>query len=185
MMQRMRRRAGMAWAAMALPVILGVGTATAQDQAKSGASADDKKFLSEIGEDSNFEIKTGQLALEKSKSADVKQYATMLIHDHTQLKQQIRSADTAAKVTPGSAGSMSVSDRTEYTKLSLLSGDTFDKAYIQGLLKGNEDIQKDEKAEAANSSISAVKSLAAHSAELDTKHSAKARQLAQAHGVQP
>ncbi len=52
------------------------------------ATDKDKQFLKDTAEDSNYEIKTGQLALQKSSSADVKQYATMIIHDHTQRPHQ-------------------------------------------------------------------------------------------------
>ena len=167
--------------AMLLPMVLGTGHVVAQ---VSGAPTDlDKHFLTEIAQDSNYEIKTGQLALKKSQSADVKAYATMLIHDHTQLKQQIKVADATAKVTPSGADSLSLSDRASYTKLELLSGDTFDQAYLKGLVKGNDEIQKDEKAEATESAMPAVKKLAAHSAALDMKHAEKAKELATAHKV--
>ena len=169
--------------AMMLPVALGASMAVAQTPGGS-ASDQDKKFLKELDQDSNFEIKTAQLALKKSNSADVKQYAKMLIHDHTQLKQKIKAADGVANITPESAGSLSLSDRATYSKLELLSGDTFDTSYIKGLVKGNEDIVKDEKSEAADSTVPTIKAVAVRGAELDTKHAEKAKQLAQAHGVQ-
>ena len=182
MRKRTGRGRGMTVAAMLLPMVLGVGKAIAQAGGR-GPTDQDKHFLTEIAQDSNYEIKTGQLALKKSQSADVKAYATMLIHDHTQLKQQIRVADTAASVTLSGADSLSIADRASYTKLELLSGDSFDQAYIKGLIKGNDEIQKDEKAVAADSAVPAVKKLAAHSAALDTKHAEKAKELAAAHKV--
>ena len=86
-------------------------------------------------------------------------------------------------MTPCSADSLALSDRASYTKLQLLSGDRFDQAYIKGLVKGNDAIQKDEKAEAADSPMPAVKKLAARSAALDAKHAEKAKELATAHKV--
>ena len=165
-------------------MLLALTVAGAKALAQSGPSDQDKHFLEEIAKDSNYEIKTSQLALEKSQSADVKQYATMVIHDHTQLKRQIQAANTAAQVKPVSAGSMTVADHATVTELDVLSGDSFDKAFIKHLVKGNDEIQRDEKSEAADSSLAPVKSLAEHSTALDTKHAAKARQLAQAHNVQ-
>ena len=104
----------------------------------------------------------------------------MLIHDHTELKQKTKTADGVANMTPVSAGSLSLGDRATYSKLELLSGDSFDTAYIKGLIKGNDSIVRDEKSEAAESAVPAVKALAARGAELDTKHAEKAKQLAQA-----
>ncbi len=169
------------FACMAMALALSTGAAHAQ---AAQASSQDKDFLKDTAEDSNYEIKTAQLALKKSPSADVKTYARMLIQDHTQLNHQVTVADKAAGVEPVSAGSMSVSDRAEYTKLELLSGKTFDESYIKTLAKGNEEAVNKTKAEASGSGIPAVKQLAAKRAALDTKHTDKAKQLAQAHGVQ-
>ncbi len=166
---------------MALTLAFTLGAASAHAQA---ASDQDKHFLDDTAQDSNYEIKTGQLALGKSQSADVKAYATMVIHDHTALKQQIKLADAAAQVKPTDESSMSLSDDASYAKLKLLSGDSFDKAYIQGLIKGNEQSLKDGKAEVAATTVPAIKTLAQRRVTLDTKHTQKAGQLAIAHHVQ-
>ena len=164
----------------AATMTVALGTAMMQAQQ---ASSQDKDFLKDTAQDTNYEIKTGQLALKKSGSADVKAYAQMLISDHTALKPQITAADNAAKVAPIEIGSMSVSDRASYTKLELLSGKTFDESYIKSLVKGNEEAVNETKAEVSGSSISAVKKLAERRAALDTKHTEKAKELAKAHGI--
>ncbi len=157
---------------------------TLQAQSATPASSDDKKFLHDLGEDSNFEMASARLALQKSPSADVKAYAQMVLTDHRKLQQETSAAARAVQVTPVGAGSMSVSSNAEMLKLKVLSGTTFDSAYIKGLISGNEDIQKQEKAEAASSSVPAVKAVAAHGDQLDTKHADKAKALATAHHVQ-
>ena len=177
-MERTRGGVGRYGVVLALAFALESGSALAQ-----AASDQDKHFLEDTAKDSNYEIKTGQLALQKSPSADVKAYATMVIHDHTALKQQVKLADTAAQVKPSDDNSMSISDDASYAKLKLLSGDSFDKAYIQGLIKGNEQSLKDGKAEVAATTVPAIKTLAQHRVTLDTKHTEKAGQLAIAHHV--
>ncbi len=167
------------WMALLSALVMGTGVASAQ------ASSQDKTFLDETAKDANYEIKTGQLALKKSQSADVKQYATMVVRDHTGLKPQIRTADAAAHVTPSGPDSLTVSDRASYTELEVLTGDTFDKAYIKGLVKGNQQAVDESKAEASGSAVPAVKALATRRLSLDTKHTEAAKKLAQAHGVQP
>ena len=171
-------------AVLFLAMGLGMGVALEQTSNSTGASSQDKQFLKDLGQDSNFEIKTAQLALQKSPSQDVKAYAHMLIADHTRLKQQVASADRVAGVTPIAADDMTVADHAKLEELKLLSGESFDKSYIKGLVKGNEDIQKEEKSEASDSSLAPVKALAARSAEIDTKHAEKAKQLAQAHKIE-
>ena len=171
--------------AAVLVFALSVGTGLVQAQTPgNGVSDQDRQFLKNTAQDSNFEIKTGQLALQKSQSSDVKQYATMVIRDHTQLKQQMKSVDSTENIPPASPTSMSVKDTTTYTELKVLSGDSFDKAYIKELVKGNEEGLRDAKSEASSSTVAPIKQLAEHRVSLDTKHTEKAKQLAQAHNIQ-
>ena len=168
----------------AMTVALVVGLGASQAQTAGDPSSQDKQFLKDTAQDSNYEIKTGQLALQKSSSADVKQYANMLVRDHTRLNQETAAAESAVKMEATSAGSMSLGDTASYAKLKLLSGDSFDQAYIKGLVKGNADSEREGKAEASGSAVPAIKKLAEHRVALDTKHTQKAEQLAQAHHVQ-
>ena len=117
------------------------------------ASSADKDFLKDTAQDSNYEIKTGQLALQKSSSADVKQYANMVIQDHTQLEQQEAAAQASADTNAKPVLDMSVSDAASYSKLKLLSGDSFDQAYIKGLLSGNDEAVQKAKGEAPSSTV--------------------------------
>ena len=173
--------AGFKVAAMVLTLAVGAGIV--QAQTGSVASSQDKQFLKNTEQDSNYEIKTGQLALQKSSSADVKQYAGMVIQDHTKLKQETALASRAAKVNAPSPTGMSVSDTASYTKMKLFSGSSFDESYIKGLVKGNADSLQEAKSEADTSTVPAVKKLAEHRVALDAKHTQKAEQLAAAHHI--
>ncbi len=171
--------------AAALVLALSVGTGLLQAQAAgNGMSDQDKQFLKNTGQDSNFEITTGRLALQKSQSSDVKGYATMVIRDHTQLEQQMNKVDGMESIAPPSRTSMSLKDTATYTELKVLSGDSFDRAYIKELVKGNEEGLQEARSEASSSTVAPVKQLAEHRVALDAKHTEKAKQLAQAHNVQ-
>ena len=164
----------MAAAVVGFGLLAGVAHAQGSDQ--------DKKFLDDLSQDSNYEIGISKLALEKSKSADVKAYAHMVIHDHMALKREIAVADKATGTAAQDPTGMGVEDRTTYEALKLLSGDTFDKEYIKRMVKGNDSIEGEEKS-AADSQIPAVKKLAQQSAADDQKHAEKAKALASAHNV--
>ena len=166
-------------AATVLALLLGIGLASAQ------ATDKDKSFVKNTAQDTNFEIRTGRLALKKSPSADVKSYATMVIHDHTQLKQVIAAADGAAGIQPIPPDSMGAEDDTRYAELKVLTGKAFDDAYIKGLVKGNAESVQKEQDELHATSVTAVKQLARRSLEDDTKHTEKAKQLATDHHIQP
>ena len=149
----------------------------------SKASDADKQFLQDFARDTNFEIATSQLALNKAHSADVKQYASMVLHDHEQLRVSTRSTDHAAGVPPVSSTSMTEEEQSMYGKLKGLSGDEFEKSYIQELVKGNDEIEKQEKSEASDSQLAPVKALAQKAADTDQKHASKAKDLAKAHHI--
>ncbi len=163
-----------------LAMVFTVGASAAQGQTASSA---DKDFLKDTVQDSNYEIESGRLALQKSSSADVKQYANMIIQDHTQLEQQEAAAEKAANTDAKPVLDMSVSDAASYSKLKLLSGDSFDQAYIKGLLKGNDEAVQKAKQEAQSSTVPAIQKLATHRAALDTKHAQRAKLLAEAHHI--
>lgn len=161
----------------------GYAQSTTNSTQSTTASSQDTQFLQDLAQDSNFEIGTSKLALEKSQSADVKQYATMVIHDHKELKREIRSADRATHQAPVALTSMTSDDQSVYDNLKGLSGTEFDQAYIKQLIKGNDSIQREEKSESTDSAVPTVKSLATQSAAIDTKHADKAKALAQSHHV--
>ncbi len=163
--------------ASALTLLTGIALAQATDM--------DKTFLKDMAQDSNFEIRTSRLAISKSPSADVKAYATMVLHDHDRLQTMIGAADKAAGVDTLSPGSMSAGDDAKYDELKVLSGKNFDDQYIKGLVNGNVDTLHKEKAEHDATTIPAVKKLSRQAYDDDTKHAEKAKQLAAAHNVQP
>lgn len=166
-------------AAVALALTMGTGLALAQ------ATDMDKSFLKDMAQDSNFEIRTSRLALSKSPSADVKAYASMVLHDHNQLQTMIGAADKAAGVDTLSPGAMGADGDLKYGELKVLSGKAFDDEYIKGLVKGNGEIEQKEKAEYDATTIPKVKALAKRAYDDDTKHAEKAKQLAEAHHIQP
>ena len=162
----------------ALAIALSAGVLHAQTP-----TSQDQDFLKNTAQDSNYEIRTARLALTKTKSADVKAYAQMLIHDHTALNRQVGQADAALKLEPVKAGSMSISDDASYAKLKLLTGKTFEDSYIKSLNQGNDEAVNTAKSEAAGTQVSTIKAIAEKRAALDTKHAEKAKVLALAHGI--
>lgn len=156
----------------------GVGALRAQ-----APTSQDKDFLKNTAEDSNYEIRTAKLALMKDRSADVQAYARMLIQDHTALNRQVAGADRAMGIEMVKQGSMSLTDDAAYAKLKLLSGKTFEESYIKSLNRGNDEAVNAAKSEAGSTAVPVVKAIAEKRAALDTKHAEKAKMLAQAHGV--
>lgn len=167
--------------ASALLLSLGAGAVLAQAPARSDASSMDKEFLREATEGSNFEIRLAQLALQKSSTDDVKQFAHMMIADHTRLNEQMKPVAADAGVTPPIG--ISSKDKALYAKLKGLNGDAFDQAYIRDMVQDHTEDLKAFRNEAHNGQLPSETQAAAAGAQVVSTHLAAAKQLAQAHRV--
>lgn len=58
-------------------------------------SNDDQRFLREAGESGLLEIQASQLAIEKSQHPEVRNYAEMMIKDHTAVDKELKALATA------------------------------------------------------------------------------------------
>ena len=141
----------------------------------------DKMFLKQASEGDLFEIQAAQLALQKSSSDDVKQFAQMMIDDHTNMEHKMKPIAEEANVPP--ATSMSSKAMAEYKKLQSLSGDDFDKEYIKAMVMDHSKVSKAFSTEASGGQLSDEKQAAMQNKPTVDLHLQKAQQLAQAHGI--
>ncbi len=146
------------------------------------ASAQDRTFLKAASDGSLFEIKTSQLALQKSNSADVKQYAQQMIDDHTKLMEQMKPVAAEAGVTPPT-DLQSKLHKTEYKQLQGLTGDAFDQAYIKDQLMDHQQTEQAFKTEESSGQLADEKSAATQGQPTIDDHLQKIQQIAQAHNV--
>ncbi len=104
--------------------------AVAQDDPMKSMAAD-KAFVMMADEGNTAEITASQLALKKSKNADVKAYAQQMITDHMKLRDDMKPfADKFAVSTPQP---LNTTHRVQDKQLAALSGAAFDKAYIRNM----------------------------------------------------
>ena len=89
----------------------------------------DEKLMTQLAQSHLAEISTGKLALEKSQNSQVKSFAQKMVDDHThsldELKQLAQSKGVTLPTEP---------DRQQQAiekRLSSLSGDKFDKQYLE------------------------------------------------------
>lgn len=147
----------------------------------SQASMQDKMFLKDAATGDMFEIQSSQLALQKSSSADVKQFAQMMIDDHTKLDNEMKPIAAEAEVTPPT--SLTGKPQKEYQKLQGLSGDAFDKEYISDMVMDHAKVSKAFGAEANGGQLPDERKAAMTNKPTVDMHLQKAQQLAQAHNV--
>jgi putative membrane protein len=150
-------------------------------QGNSMGSAQDKKFAKMAMTGDMTEIQAAQLALSKSSSADVKQFAQKMIDDHTTLDNQMKPVAAQLGLQPPTT--LMPKQEAMLSKLQPLQGDAFDKAYIKAMLK---DHQEDDKAfmmEASSGSYPQEKQLAQQGDPIIKQHLEMVQNLAKAHNV--
>ncbi len=193
------KQIGKATAVLGWVLAVGTGAAMAQngtspgDQASgnmpgpsagsSTASVQDKKFLTTATDGSLFEIKTSQLALQKSQSDDIKQYAQQMIDDHNKLMDQMKPVASEAGVTP-QTDLMMPKHKALYSKLEGLNGADFDKAYIKAQIADHKESHNAFQTEQQKGTLASEKSAAAQGQPIVDQHLQHIQQIAQAHGVQ-
>src|SRR3569833_1672716 len=151
-------------------------------QNTTSASSSDKKFVHSALEGGNAEVKLGQLAAQKGNSEDVKQFGQKMVDDHTKLGDQMKqiAQQQGIEVPDG----VPAKDKTLQAKLSSLSGDAFDKAYIKAIVKDHQKDLSEFKKEASSGNDTSIKDAASQGAQEISEHLQMAEQMAQKHNVQ-
>ena len=115
--------------------------ASKQTTATSGSNtslpAGDRDFMMKAAQSDIAEIQAGQAAKEKAVSAAVKKFADQMVADHTktsgQMKTMAASRNVALPTTP------SANDTRDMKKMSTMSGNDFDRAYMASQVRAHRD----------------------------------------------
>ena len=167
--------------AVAGAVIICAGSLGAA-QNTTNASASDKKFVRSALEGGNAEVQLGQLAAQKGNSEDVKQFGQKMVDDHTKLGDQMK--EVAQKEGISAPSGVPAKDKALEAKLKSLSGDAFDKAYIQAMVKDHRHDLSEFKKEADSGNDTNIKDAASQGAQVISEHLKMAEQIAKAHNLQ-
>jgi len=107
--------------------------AGARDEANAGSK--DQKCAMKIADTNNFEIQAGRIAQQKAQSDEIKQFAKMMVDDHTQAQQQLQQI-AQQKSWQFSQELMPV-HRAMLDELNKLDGQEFERAYLYGQVAGH------------------------------------------------
>ena len=150
--------------------------ARAQDTA-----AQDKMFLMNAAEGGMTEIQASQLALKKSKDADVKAYAQKMIDDHTMLMAQMKPFAEQMGVTPPMK--LKPEHQQEMARLKSMSGDKFDKEYVTAMVADHHKDLGDFMTERDTTSNADLKATVAKGTDVVKDHTQMIDQMAQKDGI--
>jgi putative membrane protein len=92
-----------------------------------GLASKDKRFMTDAAEAGSTEINASKIALEKSANPAIKDFAEMMIGDHTTASDELKKLAASKNVTlPDGPGAM---QKAKIAVLSKLSGAHFDREY--------------------------------------------------------
>lgn len=132
----MKNQMLMKLAGLGLALGLGLGAARAQDTTSA-----DKTFIQDSSAGSLVEINLAKLALEKSGDPNVKMFAQRMVKDHEKLIEDMKPLAVKLHVKLPSGPPLSA--RAKYQELKMKSGISFDRAYVEAMVKDhNDDLKK-------------------------------------------
>jgi putative membrane protein len=101
------------------------------------ADSPDASFLKSAAEGGMSEVELGQLAQQKASSPAVKDFGAMMVKDHTAANNKLKALAASEQVSLPDGPSMM--QKASKAKLSMLSGDSFDKAYVKDMIDDHKD----------------------------------------------
>lgn len=117
----------------------GTGTAapteSAETKSKPAAAkkADpDKMFVAKAAQGGLAEVEMGKLAVEKASHPDVKQFGQRMVDDHSKANDQLKSV--ASQQNYQVPAEPNAQQKATMARLSKLSGEAFDKAYMKNMV---------------------------------------------------
>jgi putative membrane protein len=116
-------------------VILAVLTAAAP-LAFAADNSSDTSFYKHLAQGGMSEVDLGKLAGQKSTDPKVKSFADMMVKDHSTANQKLESLASSKHIELPKA--LDASHEATKAKLEALSGNSFDKSYVESQLKDHE-----------------------------------------------
>jgi putative membrane protein len=111
----------------------------------AGVSKADASFIKKAASGGMAEVDLGRLATEKASNPDVKQFGQRMVDDHSKANDQLKQVAAEKHVTLPT--SISAKDKATKTTLEALSGDQFDRGYMEDMVKDHkQDVAEFQKA---------------------------------------
>lgn len=104
-----------------------------------GATADARHFAEQATYAGNAEVKLGQLAMERAQSPAVKDFAQMMVRDHSKAGSELKQAVTRHDVQPPAG--LDAEHQRLYDRLSKLQSAEFDREYMNAMVDGHKKVK--------------------------------------------
>ncbi len=148
--------------------------------ASGGVAASDKKFMREAAEGGLAEVELGKLATEKASSDDVKKFGQRMVSDHSKANEELKQIASSKGV--DLPDQLTGKDQLLKERLSKLSGPSFDRAYMENMVKDHKKDVADFNRESTSAKDPEVKQFAAKTLPTLKDHLKEAEGIAPAAG---
>jgi putative membrane protein len=182
--QNIKKAVGLASAAVLCAFVVG-GPAKAQQnppttprentRRMSNPPQGDETFVRNAAEGGMAEVKLGQLAEEKAQNPEVKKFAQRMVEDHTKANDELKQIASRERINLPT--DVSHKDAQTYQSLSKLSGEAFDKAYAQQMVRDHEKDVSEFKQETTSAQNPSLKQFAQQTLPTLESHLQEARQM--------
>ncbi|RPJ76610.1 MAG: DUF4142 domain-containing protein, partial [Acidobacteria bacterium] len=114
-------------------------TAQSPSDQRTRGDGGDQDFLKKAVIANLAEIELGRLATEKAQNPEVKQFAQMMVDGHTKALNELKQL--AQRSTAPLPTSLDEKHQELQQRLSALSGEEFDRAYMEAMIDAHEDVE--------------------------------------------
>jgi putative membrane protein len=114
-----------------------VAIGTSGEAARTAADA--RRFAEQAMMANTAEVKLGELAGQRAQSAEVKEFAQMMVRDHTKGLNDLKEAVKGQGINEPSQ--LDAKHQALHDRLSKLSGLEFDREYMRAMVEGHRDVQ--------------------------------------------
>ena len=138
----------------------GVNTPGLDNPDTRSAKVDDKRFARDVALTAMVEVELGKLATQKASGDDIKQFGQRIADDQSKANDELK--EVAGKENISIPNALDSKHQSRIDKLSKLSGEDFDKAFVKEELKNHETEVNDFDSEAQNGTNANVKAFASN-----------------------
>jgi putative membrane protein len=159
-----------------LPVaMIGQTNSMSAGSSNGSISTSDKKFVREAAQGGMAEVEMGKLATEKASSPEVKKFGQRMVDDHTKAGDQLKEVASSKGISV--PDKLSAKDEATKLRLSKLSGEQFDKAYMSDMVKDHTQDVADFQRESSSGMDPDVKNFASQTLPTLKDHLRQAKEI--------
>ena len=119
--------------------------AWAQATNKATAGNADEKFVMNTAKGGMAEVELGKLAVTKASKDEVKKFGQMMVDDHSKASDELKAVAQQKNISWPTE--IDVKEKALRDRLSKLSGEAFDRAYMDAMVNGHRKVANEFKVE--------------------------------------